>query len=150
MFRSNGRIEHEQQEISDEILSSIKNKFSKNYFGLPPYSMQQSCDGLAYQCRKPLLHFDEEEDEEVPSKKIENEERLDINIINNVERITLEKTETNFVSQRKVASALLTMVSNPLMIKHFLFKGGLDAVFKLLTCCKLFSLPFFFIFSSKY
>jgi hypothetical protein len=42
------------------------------------------------------------------------------------------QTDGNVTAQRKVAKALLTMVGNDVMIKHFLYKGGLDAVLKLI------------------
>ena len=45
-----------------------------------------------------------------------------------------------FTAQRKVAQALLTMVSNNAMVKHFLHKGGLDAVLKLIQECKYFAI----------
>ncbi len=41
--------------IDEDTMNFIRTKFTKNYFGLPPYSMQQSASGLAYQCRKPLV-----------------------------------------------------------------------------------------------
>lgn len=119
--------------INDETVSMIRTKFTKNYFGLPPYSMQQSADGLAYQCRKPLVDVLDDTHEE--SQVMENE-RPDTGNRKNLESTVDEKGETNFTAQRKVASALLTMVSNPLMMKHFLYKGGFEAVLKLVKECK--------------
>lgn len=53
--------------IPDEVISKIRSKFPNNYFGLPPYSIQQTPDALAYQCRKAaeLKHFEDEVDSRV-------------------------------------------------------------------------------------
>lgn len=119
-------------EINPEAMQSIRNKFAKNYFGLPPYSMQQTSSALAYQCRKPLDRADEgEEDEDESTSKItEKTEKIDI-----THRKTHEIIEHrgDAYAQRKVASALLIMARNPLMRKHFLSKGGYDAALKLLS-----------------
>jgi hypothetical protein len=42
-------------ELDEEVLQSIRSKFGfKNFFGLPPYAMQQTPQALTYQCRKPV------------------------------------------------------------------------------------------------
>ncbi len=124
--------------INDETITHIRTKFTKNYFGLPPYSMQQSAGGLAYQCRKPLMDQYDDDDIQEASQVAENE-RPDTGSRKHLESIVDEKGETNFTAQRKVAAALLTMVSNPLMMKHFLYKGGFEAVIKLVKECKSFN-----------
>ena len=41
------------------------------------------------------------------------------------------KQELSYPAQRKVANALLMMVDNETMLYHFIHKGGVDALFKL-------------------
>eukprot|EP00981_Chlorochromonas_danica_P010405 scaffold3198_cov191-Ochromonas_danica.AAC.1 len=42
------------EDIPIDTIQSIRQKFPKNYFGLPPFSLQQTSSALAYQCRKPI------------------------------------------------------------------------------------------------
>lgn len=44
--------------------------------------------------------------------------------------------ELSYPAQRKVASALLMMVDNETMLYHFIHKGGVDALFKLVRDSK--------------
>ncbi len=118
--------------VSDDVIVKIRNKFTKNYFGLPPYSMQQTPEGLAYQCRKPVEFKLLEDDETEKVKPIQESDRSEIGSRKNLNSTQDQKSQTNVNAQRKVASALLTMVSNPLMLKHFLYKGGFEAVLKLI------------------
>jgi hypothetical protein len=118
-------------DIPQETVESIRAKFKNNYFGLPPYAMQQSAGGLVYQCRKPMPReaLDSSDHHSLPSQ---GGERPDSNK-KSIE-ISIEKMdETNYTAQRKVASALLAMVSNAVMVKHFLYKGGFEAVMKLIA-----------------
>jgi len=43
----------------------------------------------------------------------------------------LQQSSSNYLSQRKVAHALLKMANNMKMLHHFVNKGGIDAVYKL-------------------
>ena len=51
----------------------------------------------------------------------------------NVDQFKAEKAklEMSYPAQRKVANALLMMVANETMLFHFMHKGGVDALFKL-------------------
>lgn len=119
--------------LSNEVLSTIRNKFSNNYFGLPPYSLQQSPSGLTYQCRKPIEHDILDDDEEEGSQLTAVQtERVDT-ANKRSQGTTSDLKKTNYTSQRKVASALLTMVNNAIMLPHFLYKGGFEAVLKLIS-----------------
>jgi hypothetical protein len=130
------RAELQSPRVDAETVALIRSKFKKNYFGLPPYSMQQTANGLTYQCRAPLESdlLEDSSQLEVSNQELE---RPGTGSKRNVENMLDEKGASNFVAQRKVASALLTMVNNPLMMKHFLFKGGFEAVLKLVKECKL-------------
>lgn len=129
------RAELQSPRVDDATVSMIRSKFKKNYFGLPPYSMQQTANGLTYQCRAPLESEFLEDGSQTEVMTHENE-RPGTGSRRNLESIIDEKSSNNYVAQRKVASALLTMVSNPLMMKHFLHKGGFEAVMKLIKECK--------------
>jgi hypothetical protein len=124
--------------LSDEVIDKIRSKFKKNYFGLPPYALQQTPECLAYQCRKAVeAIFDDDEDgaDDIRQKigiSGENGDRTETGSRRNLNSSQENKSSNNITSQRKVASALLTMVSNPIMMKHFLYKGGFEAVLKLI------------------
>jgi len=124
-FRSSG--------IPDELLGTIRNKFPNNYFGLPPYSLQQSPSGLTYQCRKPIESDILDDEGSLQSTITPGAERVDTANKRNQGTTNDLKNNTNYTAQRKVASALLTMVNNPLMLPHFLYKGGFEAVLKLIN-----------------
>ena len=127
------RKEH-KIEVSSDVVDKIRSKFHTNYFGLPPYALQASPAALAYQCRKPLQSslLDGGDHQSVPSA---GNDRPDSTSRKMLDSFSEEKTEVNYVAQRKVASALLTMVSNPLMLKHFLQRGGFEALLKLCEHC---------------
>lgn len=123
-----------QVEISQDAIERIRSKFSHNYFGLPPYAMQQSPNGLAYQCRKPRqVDAGAEDGDESQESSLQGAPVPDSSSKKVVAQSSEKSEEINYVAQRKVASALLTMVSNPLMMRHFLYKGGYDAVLKLIS-----------------
>lgn len=132
-----------QVDISSDVVDKIRSKFTHNYFGLPPYAMQQSPDGLAYQCRKARQIEDDEEASDQAEMPTAGSERPDSSSRKAIVAAEEKSDDTNYAAQRKVASALLTMVSNPLMLKHFLYKGGYDAVLRLINDCKLHSLSHF-------
>jgi len=124
--------------LSDDKLTSIRAKFKKNYFGLPPYGSEQQLtpSALTYMARKQLEKKTKrglsENDDNLGASK----DGLDINEFDNNLKALKEEVDNavdNNVAQRKVAQALLTMVKNEIMIKHFLNNGGLDAVLKLIS-----------------
>lgn len=125
-------------EIPQDVLDRIRTKFASNYFGLPPYAMQQSSDGLAYQCRKsrPSDGKDDDDVDSLQEGSLRGIPSPDSSSKRVVAQTSEKNEESNATAQRKVASALLTMVSNPLMMRHFLHKGGYDAVLKLVAECK--------------
>ena len=132
-------------EIDDSVVESIRAKFTNNYFGLPPYAMQQSAGALAYQCRKPMAQNLFEQNDHHSLTSAQGGERSGDGTRGGKKDDDHDghgsggdgKAESmNYIAQRKVASALLTMVSNPLMLKHFLYKGGYDAVLRLIGECK--------------
>lgn len=128
-------LQHEHKvHVPVEVIDKIRSKFTNNYFGLPPYAMQASPVALAYQCRKPMAAnlLTGGDHHSMPSQGGERQESRS----RAIESFTGEKAEINYVAQRKVASALLTMVSNPLMLKHFLHKGGFEALLKLVDTGK--------------
>lgn len=119
--------------VPASLVNSVRSKFTQNYFGLPPYSVAQSAESLAYKSRAPLDDdiYDDPDDphKDQPSASIDT---TDTTKKKNMHSSVDLPTDGNYTAQRKVARALLTMVSNDIMIKHFLFKGGLDAVLKLI------------------
>jgi len=126
-------INPEKQELKDELLTSIQTKFTKNYFGLPPYSLQQNPSALSYQSRKPMVSLLLEDSEEHTMHHHVDSENKDLPSRRNQESSVDLKVDANYTAQRKVANALLTMVRNEVMMKHFLHKGGLEAVLKLVN-----------------
>lgn len=124
------------EDIPADTVVSIRSKFNKNYFGLPPYSMQQTAAALTYMCRKPLVLHDDEndlEDLESTSESLKKSERLDTPHRKNHDQSAEHGQKQDQYAQRKVASALLIMAKNPLMRKHFLTKGGYEAALKLIA-----------------
>lgn len=115
------------------LLNSVRSKFTSNYFGLPPYSVSQSAESLAYKSRAPLDNntYDDSEEHSAHHQLLNSDKADPTAKKNNQNSIDLP-ADNNYTAQRKVAKALLTMVSNDIMIRHFLFKGGLDAVLKLI------------------
>lgn len=101
----------------------------KNYFGLPPYALNRTADGIVYQCRKPYdrgVGYIVDDDEELQKEIVEQKDDL----FNEVNKTEHKKSE-NHSAQRKVAQALAAMASNDQMLAVFVFKGGVDAVIKL-------------------
>lgn len=102
--------------------------------------MQQTPDALAYQCRKAVEFKLLEDEGDSRIRPIQENERSEIGSRKNLESTHNQQSLNNVAAQRKVASALLTMVSNPLMMKHFLFKGGFEAVLRLVNDCKKYNI----------
>ncbi|KAJ1400609.1 hypothetical protein B484DRAFT_242006, partial [Ochromonadaceae sp. CCMP2298] len=118
--------------VSPDLKFSLTQKFPQNYFGLPPYSVAQSAEALAYKSRAPLDNRtytdDHASQQHVSSDKSEGEivKRNSLSLVE-------VGSDTNYSAQRKVARALLKMCCSEVMIQHFLNKGGLDAVLKLIS-----------------
>ena len=110
----------------------LKKKFGKNYFGLPIYALGETYDGLVYQSRKTLENPDTEDTEHIREIEDEKESRHSgrVHVISEMDE---NANETNRAAQRKVAKALLTMCSNPHMAVHFIYKGGVEAIFKMIS-----------------
>ena len=125
----------EDKGLTDEKIASIRSKFNKSYFGLPPFAMETTPTALAYRARKtvedPKHDNDDERNEHQLSNKDDNK-AYDDNLDELVHQVDQTLDSNMYMAQRKVSQALLTMVRNKAMLKHFLFKGGLDAVFKLI------------------
>eukprot|EP01038_Epipyxis_sp_PR26KG_P005363 gene5363-7438_t len=124
--------------IRSDAENTISVPFPKNYFGLPIYSFQLSPTALAYQCRKSLplraTNDDSNTQNDTNSQDFKND--LDNITRKGHESSTELIANDNYVSQRKVAQALLTMASNIQMAPHFLHKGGFEAVIKLISDSK--------------
>ena len=133
-----------KEEVQPPPIISKEDKMKiKNYCGMPDYAYEANPFALIYQARKPL----EVTDKQAAQIKHNEEERR-------IEDMTREnKTESsqaaeNPAAKRKVAHALLTMVSNETMAVHFVYRGGAEAVLKLImeskdievltTCCYCF------------
>lgn len=110
----------------------LKKKFEKNYFGLPIYALGETYEGLVYQSRKTLENPDTEDAENIREIEDEKESRHSgrVHVVDDMDG---SGNETNRASQRKVAKALLTMCSNPHMAVHFIYKGGVEAIFKMIA-----------------
>lgn len=106
----------------------LKKKLARNYFGLPIYALGDQYEGLVYQSRKVIVK-DSEEEEDIVHEEDKTKTPGRIRISNEID----ETSETNRIAQRKVAKALLTMCSNQHMSVHFISKGGLEAIFKMIT-----------------
>ena len=121
------------EQIPSSLVNSVRSKFTHNYFGLPPYSVAQSAESLAYKSRAPLDNdiYDDDDADHSSHQQLASNDKTDTTTKKNLQSSIDLPSDGNYTAQRKVARALLTMVSNNVMIKHFLFKGGLDAVLKL-------------------
>ena len=115
-----------------------KKAFENDFFGLP-YIDNQSAGALLCRSRKLM-------DSYVPADKfMSNERRRLASKVNfaseisgsDISRTINEKQESSHLAQRKVARALMTMVGNEKMLFHFVTKGGIDAVSRLVRDCKL-------------
>jgi hypothetical protein len=117
--------------VSDELRESIHKKFPHQVFGLPSSSFQQSALSLTYRCRKAV---DQDELVEDEPERVEEQENQVSSLSALIKEGNIDmKVEGNSSAQRKVASALLTMVKSELLEKHFLHKGGLEAVLTLVN-----------------
>lgn len=119
--------------IENEDSVNVHVKFPRNYFGLPPNALQNTSNALVYQCRKPMVsaYLEDSSDDIL----VAQEEKYDKS--GKFESKSESKEiEVNFAAQKKVAQALLTMSKNPIMVNHFVHKGGIDAVVRLIADSK--------------
>ena len=106
-----------------------KFKKMKNYFGMPNEAYEMKPESLIYASRKSRRekdmkvmeeeHFEEKQEEAKVAKKGPSDES--------------RKKKGMASAQKKVGEALLTMVQNEDMAPHFMHKGGVEAVIKLIT-----------------
>lgn len=121
------------------LKKSVTSKFRNDYCGLPPYSIHLNPLAIAYKSRAPAVQVSDPEIEEhtmVSSRqtivKVDNSNStVKKNNVGNINKSNIE-IEDNNIAQKKVALALLTMVKNEHLVEHFMGKGGLDAVLKLI------------------
>lgn len=129
-------IDPPKRNLTEEFIAILQDKFNKNYFGLPPYALQQNELAIAYQSRKPLVPMFYQKEESIPddaSQQSDSKEKSESTARRALENSIETKVDVNYTAQRKVANALLTMVRNEIMLKHFLHKGGFEAVLKLVN-----------------
>ena len=155
------RMETSQSLDALTILMPKKKKKIKNYFGLPNYAYASSSSALVYKARKHADEEESSEDikkralrELGATKAISSYDELSpthtststINSKGHGEsghkagETDLNKNKTassgggsnNVAAQRKVAEALVTMARNETMARHFMHKGGAEAVLKLI------------------
>jgi uncharacterized protein YerC len=109
----------------------LKSKPLKSIFGLPS---EPSADGLVYQCRKQLgiTHTQVQEEKKKRADMRSNSQTNSLELF----RAERSRQEATYPAQRKVANALLMMVGNETMLYHFIHKGGIDALFKLIRDSK--------------
>jgi hypothetical protein len=103
----------------------------KNYFGLPNYALQQTPMGLIYRGRKPMTQQRDDDDDSATGAARRRDHEADERNQANREVVELASKKSNVVAQRKVASALLAIASNPATATHFVLQGGIDAIIKL-------------------
>lgn len=99
----------------------------KNYFGLPPYALNRTAEGIVYQCRKPyegLFGTDDVKKNTTVATDLNDE-------MANLIKHESKHKHANSSAQKKVVAALKAMASNSLMLPHFVYRGGTDALLKL-------------------
>ena len=112
---------------ADDIKIPKKRTKLRNFFGLPDYAYMSNSDALVYKARKTIVeqkerHHQEEEEEVVQVAKPTNA----------ATSATKVQNQSMIAAQRKVSHALLTMVNNETMSIHFIHKGGVEAIIKLI------------------
>jgi hypothetical protein len=114
----------------------IMEKQLKNYCGLPIHAFNPSAYALAYQSRKPILIGTKDDNSTTNGGTVGSHSECDYE--GKSKHLVLDDsnlksiTSNNNQAQRKVSKALLTMASIPNMVVHFVHKGGVDAVVKLI------------------
>lgn len=97
-----------------------------NYCGLPLHAIEFSASALIYQSRKKAQH---DSPTEIPEEDTQVRKEIHHDKTNDNEEV---KSIKNSSSQRKVAQAMLTMATKEKMAPHFIYRGGLAAIFKLI------------------
>jgi hypothetical protein len=100
----------------------------KNYFGMPDYAYDSNASALIYASRK--TRRDKEMDNE---EEEHHEEQYEETKKEETKTGDTKKKASMVSAQRKVSEALMTMVENEDMAPHFMHKGGVEAVIKLLS-----------------
>jgi uncharacterized protein YerC len=121
----------DRSEKSRTLPLVLKSKPLKSIFGLPS---EPSADGLVYQCRK-QLGVTQTQVQEEKKKRADQRSNSQTNSLE-LYKIERSRQEATYPAQRKVANALLMMVGNETMLYHFIHKGGIDALFKLVRDSK--------------
>lgn len=108
----------------------------KNYCGLPIHAFNPSAYALAYQSRKPILIETKDDNSTINGGNEGSHSEYDFEKAKHTDVLDDSKnksiTSNNNQAQRKVSKALLTMASLPNMVVHFVNKGGVDAIVKLI------------------
>jgi len=117
------------------LKKSVTSKFKNDYCGLPPYSIHLNPLAIAYKSRAPAVQVIDPETEEHTMMSRQTIVKVDSGVVKkNIENVKNNiEIEDNNIAQKKVALALLTMVKNEHLVVHFMDKGGLDAVLKLIS-----------------
>ena len=144
------------QSLDALFLKPKKKKKIKNYFGLPDYAYASSSGALVYKARK---NAEVEDEETMHNQKLARlaamidgggaagaatpsvaavQQKADARAAHHKQQEDAKAREAqksgskNVAAQRKVAEALVTMARNETMAKHFMHKGGAEAVLKLI------------------
>jgi hypothetical protein len=100
----------------------------KNFFGMPDYAYDSNPDALVYASRKTRREKEMAAEEEEHHEEHHEEEKKQ-----ETKQEDGKKKSSMVSAQRKVSEALMTMVDNEDMAPHFMHKGGVEAVIKLLS-----------------
>ena len=100
-----------------------------------PGATSMTSDGLAYMSRKnanlPLTPRTRKRSSQSSKKGSSSKIEVTLDTIGGPTAEDLDKAENSVIAQRKVAKALVQMVSNDTMLYHFVTKGGLEAINRL-------------------
>lgn len=115
---------------ADQSIDNLgKARTMKNYFGLPPFAFPQSSEALVYRCRGAMKVDDDDE----KGHSVVNTSTVDeTGASSNGQNVESVAAEINYTAQRKVAQALMKMAQSDVMRPHFVNKGGVEAVTKLI------------------
>ena len=100
-----------------------------------PGATSMTSNGLAYMSRKhanlPLTPRTRKRSSQSSKKGSSSKIDIALDVIGGPTAEDLDKAENSVIAQRKVAKALVQMVSNDTMLYHFVTKGGLEAINRL-------------------
>ncbi len=114
----------------EALPSKKKLRLKNNFMGLPDYAYDANPNALIYQARKVIL---EKVDPRAHSREEHHHEHKEDKVADGSGEKESKKINASMIAaQRKVSHALLTMVQNESMSIHFMVKGGVEAVMKLL------------------